>query len=560
MSDEIQKKINKLYQNSGYMVRYGADMWISAILCIVFTVLTVYFYYTNILQVVKSNWEVERCNPIFIPFAGLINKSGTSKSSAEYTISNFTSCMNSFLMYIVEVAIAPIQYAIIFLQESIQEILDSIDSFRGTFSSLRGTVANIIKQIYTGISNLIISMIEFVVKMKDSLAKISGILTTTVFSLFGSYMAMQSLFLIIIDLIILILIIISVIIIVYIAVAIALFVVPVVGPGLASAPTAYAVLGVSIMVAILVPVVMMKRSMMRIMRMSTPPTPSVPGCFAKNTLIEMYDGTVQEIKYINLGDKLKNESIVTACILFDASEQNIYKLHEVFVTGEHRVFHPEKKWIKVKDHPDSLYIPLFNEPVVYCLNTDKKMFTIGDTIFSDWDDIDENVLADLQKNCVSVGYLPDKFTFADIHTHLDSGFHRDTEITLHNGKIVKIVDIKVNDILITGEKVLGLIIISAYDMDVYTYSFAGGKSLCGTENIHINDPILGVMNGFQMDKVRCEGEMCLFHLLTDSKFFIANNIRVNDYNSGIDRYLESVPGASNDEQGVSPGVSSPNDE
>jgi hypothetical protein len=29
----------------------------------------------------------------------------------------------------------------------------------------------------------------------------------------------------------------------------------------------------------------------------------------------------------------------------------------------------------------------------------------------------------------------------------------------------------------------------------------------------------------------------LYHLLTDTKFFIANNIKVNDYNYGIDVYL-----------------------
>jgi hypothetical protein len=29
----------------------------------------------------------------------------------------------------------------------------------------------------------------------------------------------------------------------------------------------------------------------------------------------------------------------------------------------------------------------------------------------------------------------------------------------------------------------------------------------------------------------------LYHLLTDTKFFIANTINVNDYNYGIDAYL-----------------------
>ena len=95
----------------------------------------------------------------------------------------------------------------------------------------------------------------------------------------------------------------------------------------------------------------------------------------------------------------------------------------------------------MKQHPDSVYVPFFNEPYVYCLNTDKKEFTIGATLFSDWDDIDEKVLADLAENCVKPGYLPQDFTFADIHLHLDSGLRGDTLVTLKNGKNVPIVEL-----------------------------------------------------------------------------------------------------------------------
>lgn len=533
---DIQKKIEKLYQNSGYMDRYGSDMWTSAIICFIFIFLTFYYHYMNVLKVVKANWETERCNPAYIGFAGIINKPD-NMTGLEYTAGNFSDCINSFLKYVVEIAVQPFQYAILVLQDAAEELIASVNSYRSVLKSFRGYVSTLINKIYAGLTNFMVSFIEVVVKTKDSLGKINGILTTSLYTLFGGYMAMQSLFLIIIDMIIMILIIVAMLIVVFIATAICLYCIPFFGAALASPSVISAITTSVIMLAILIPCIMFEMSMLRIMDMSTPPPPGIPGCFTQNTLMEMADGSSQKIKDIQLGDKLKNGSSVTAIILFDATEQNIYKLHEVFVTGEHRVFHPEKKWIKVKDHPDSVYMPLFHEPYVYCLNTDNKMFTIGETIFSDWDDIDENVLADLRENCVSVGYLPENFTFADIHTHLDSGFHRETQLTLHNGKTVPIVDIEVNDILITGEKVLGLIIISAYDMDVYKYSFADGKYIYGSQNIHINDPNLGILNGFKLVKERCEGEMCLFHLLTDSKFFTANNIRVNDYNSGIDRYL-----------------------
>ena len=196
------------------------------------------------------------------------------------------------------------------------------------------------------------------------------------------------------------------------------------------------------------------------------------------------------------------------------------------------------KWIKVKDHPDSVYMPAFNELYVYCLGTDKKEFSIGDTLFSDWDDIDADVLEDLQP------YLPVNFTYKNIHTHLDCGFHPSSNIVLKNGSIVQLKDVKVNDILFSGDKVFAIVKIAGHDVSTYHYSFINdNRTICGTKNIQINDDNLGVINA--MDYVKTNPTFCkeiekeeyMYHLLTDTSFFVVNNIRVGDYNSGIDKYL-----------------------
>jgi len=538
LSDDTIKKIKQIYQKAGYMSKYGSDVWTSVILCFIFIILTTYFYYMNLLQVVKANWGTQRCNPLLIPFAGLINKPG-NMSNLEYTVDNFSDCINSFLKYIVDVALAPFQYIIVVLQNTCQELIDSVNSIRFFIQDIRNEFSTIVEKIYTAIANVTLYFVEFVVKIKDSIAKISGIFTTVLYTVFGSYMAMQSFFLIIIDFVILALVGIA-----FITFVSFVAIYPTFG---LSIPMWQA--GVLLMIAIIIPTLLFEGALVRIMNVSFPPFPSIPGCFSKNTRVELYEGgTTREMKDINLGDKLKNGAIVTAIIQFDASEQNIYNLYNVLVTGEHRVFHPEKKWIKVKEHPDSVYVPFFNEPYVYCLNTDKKEFTIGATLFSDWDDIDEKVLADLAENCVKPGYLPQDFTFADIHLHLDSGLRGDTLVTLKSGEMVPIVNLEVGSVLNEdGGKVVGLVVIDASDIDVYKYSLLdgthmngthmNGTHINGTQNIHIDDPSLGVLNGFQLPKEKCEKERYLYHLLTTTKFFLANGIRVNDYNSGIDRYL-----------------------
>jgi hypothetical protein len=285
----------------------------------------------------------------------------------------------------------------------------------------------------------------------------------------------------------------------------------------------------------------------RVMALATPPTPGVPSCFAEDTPIELADGTVQPIKNIQIGDLLKNGSRVTAVSKLSSTDQHIYKLNNVLVSGEHRVFSPLTKWIKVKDHYASIHIPEFNEPYLYCLNTDSKEFTINETIFSDWDDIDESVLEKLEKNAVSVGHLPPKFTLADIHTHLDSGFHPSTPIVLINGDTTPISKIQVNDVLQSGDKVLGVFQIDVTKVTLYKYSF-GDISIRATRNIHIDDCLLGKVDGMSLTDKHLRTNMptpsaspttsaSAYHLLTNTGFLTIHNIRFNDYNYAIDKYL-----------------------
>jgi hypothetical protein len=540
MSKEtISQKIENLYFTSGYMDKYGSDVWAAFIICIVFLVFTFYYYFLNGLQVIKADWENKRCNPLVIPFAGFINKP-YDKSNLEFTGENFSDCVNSILKKIIDNALKPIFYVVTVIQDTVNNLAESIQMFRMLIKNIRKEIDRILKSIFVAINNLLYSFIGFFVKVKDSLAKVNGILTTGLYTLFGSYMAMQSLFLVIIDLILIILIAISLFIILFWAIAIAFYGIPFVGMAMATPFGIKAIIVTLIMIAILIPCIIFEVFMLRILDLQTPPPPGVPSCFPEDTPIILFDGSTKKISEINVDDRLINESYVTSILKCSAKDQHMYKLNNVLVTGEHRVLQQSSlKWIKVKNHPESLHIPEFNEPFVYCLNTDKKFFTINGTVFSDWDDIDDNVIADLNEKCVSKGYLPKCFSYTDIHKYLDSGFHATSTVILANGLTIPITDVNVNDVLASGDKVLGLVKIYATDMEIYNFNFDENKSICGSRNIHIDDNNLGIINCMQLsieNKINIS-QPFLYHLLTDTSFFVINNIRVNDYNSGIDKYL-----------------------
>jgi hypothetical protein len=529
INDSTLKKLKELYSMTSYMDKYGRDVWISAILSVVFIYLTCHQYLMNVVEAVRADWPNQRCNPFFMPFAGFINKP-KDQSNLEFTAENFSGCITSILEFIAMVAFQPFRIILQVLNQAIQYLVDSFNKFRALLDKLRREYASIFDQIFGGISNLMVAFISFMVKMKDTMEKTKGVLTGVLFTIFGAYMAMESLFLAMLDLIVFILICIAAVIIIFLYVSGVLFPIPIIGQAMAWPSIIGAIITAIVMIAILIPVLWFMIMMMRVLSLSSPPPPKVPGCFAATTLIPLFEpGKEKYIKDIRIGDKLRDGGTVTATIKFAAEKQNIYHLAEVQVTGEHRVFHPILKWIKVKNHPESIYLPDFNEPFVYCLNTDTKVFVIADTLFSDWDDIDTKVEADLKENC---DYLPENFTCKDIHTYTDSGFHADTEVTLNNGLVIPIHEVKVNDVLENNTKVLGVIQIQGKDIELYRHSLINDAFICGSKNIHIADSNLGIV---QSECIRSTS--ILYHLLTDSKFYMANNICVHDYNYGIDVYL-----------------------
>ena len=66
--------VKELYSSTDYMSKYGTDVWITAIVCIIGLYLMTHQYIVNILEVIRADWPNLKCEPLLLPFAGFINK------------------------------------------------------------------------------------------------------------------------------------------------------------------------------------------------------------------------------------------------------------------------------------------------------------------------------------------------------------------------------------------------------------------------------------------------------------------------------------------------------
>jgi len=526
--ENIYTKINKMYNKKTYLASYGLDILITIIICLIFFVATSYFYIMNNLKPIVADWSNQKCSPAVIPFAGLINN-GTTTTPMEFTEQNFTNCIQTILGNITGYAFAPIYYLMQVITDAFQELVDAIDAIRSEFDVIRNSISNFAEEIMGKILNVVMPLVTFIIASKDMAGKAIGTLTASLYTLIGSYLGLSSLLLFIVKLVLEILIVLAVII-------VASWVLAVFFP-----PAATLAIGNTvIMTAIMVPIILMKVFMDDVMSLSTGSPPSIPSCFAEETIIYMAGRKKKKISRIKVGDKLADGSIVTGIMQLSSSGQEIYKLDGVTVTGNHSVYHEENGWIRVDEHPRGCSIDDFREPYVYCLNTNTKTIKIGKNTYADWDDLDDMDIAELRVNCADYGLLPREFKNKDIHTYLDAGLHESTLIELEDGQSVNIKNICVNDILRFGEKVVGIVKIDATDIiGVYEYILENASKIKGSGNIQVKDPCLGNFNTFDLNGKEINNTKYLYHLLTDRGNFVVNGIRIGDYNSGIEKYISS---------------------
>lgn len=179
-------KINDLYKNRGYLDSYGSDV-VWTILFILITIgITGYSTYQSLLGQIRNNWATNRCNPIYMPFAGVIMpQAGVSAMTT--THENFSYCIKQDTSMIFMIAMMPFEFGIFLIIEFIDTVMTAIMAFMQVIQWLKDQIGGLFASIYTKILSMIVPLIEIVIHLRDALAKINGIAITTLFTTMNIY-------------------------------------------------------------------------------------------------------------------------------------------------------------------------------------------------------------------------------------------------------------------------------------------------------------------------------------------------------------------------------------
>jgi hypothetical protein len=190
----IFNKINDIYVKSTYLERYGGSV-IFAIFAIL--VVACYFVYLNIQnnkEIVKKDWATNKCNPLYMPFAGSIMEP-KDMSKMEYTIKNFSECSETILKDIIQVALAPIEAASILISASVSILTGITTNLMGAISNFRiNSLQKETKKTAERQTEFSSILTKIMAKIRSALNKGEGILTTILFVFFSAYKAGSSVF------------------------------------------------------------------------------------------------------------------------------------------------------------------------------------------------------------------------------------------------------------------------------------------------------------------------------------------------------------------------------
>lgn len=508
MGKSFFEYINKMYDKQTYLDKYGDSVVGTGFILLVFAIIFTYFYIKINLEPIRTNWNSEKCKPHIIPFAGIINPN-PNKTATQNVKDNFNYCINGILEEIAQVFLKPIKYSVDTVSSNLKKITNAIQNIRKILNYYRNIIKNITNVIMARFLNVLMPLRFSLIKLKSIFQKIEGILISGLFTVLGSYYAIKSFLGAFIQMLLIFLGILA-------GMIVLMWIFPWTWPSAIAASAFFALLAIPLAIVIIY--------LQHIVDISAPK--SKPSCFDKNTIIKTKDGN-KKISELQPGTILENGDEVTAFLKLD-SNVDMYNFRNIIISGNHRVI-DNGKYIYIKHHPESILLKNYNEPFIYCINTNSKKIIINNITFLDWDDMtleEDKTVKEAKINKKNMNN----------YDKLEGGFVKNTKIKLQNGLIKNIQDVNVGDTLLNNVHVYGIVKIKNLPTKIFKLN---NKILIGGPNIQGYDLSLGNFTTLHIENNDYTYEGNLYHLLTDKDHFIINNIMFYDYNSCLDKFLEN---------------------
>ena len=449
-----------------------------------------YYFVKSHATEIKKNWAVRRCDPRVIPFAGMIN-APPGTDVGEYTAQNLAGCLKEFGKEAAQEATAPAHFLLSSLDNTTKMLGNSVQDARHAVNGIRGSMQAITNTATTRIYNTALPLVRTGITTKSTLNKAQAV--TGIGMLAGqsginmasSFIGASHEFLI----------------------AMAMMMIAT-GTGLVEIPFCLGcpvgipllALGTAIITVCIAMTVIVGPAI---------PNAGLDSCFPGETVIKTDSGE-SRIDSLKPGAILASGAAVTSVTRAAGKGIAMYKVKNVIVSGSHKVITEDGEQRRVDQLADSTYIGLWNQDLLYSLNTSDGLIEVGGVAFCDWNEWKPD---DCQTMCGSKYVQPQ-----------NAGLSGDTPLWTERG-IVNLSDVVVGDVLFGGANVQAVF---EHSPTRTTQCLVGNRSISVTHRLNLMTTDLGIK---QMKIEDSENSKIkpTFHLNTNMFGFWVHGEKIANY-------------------------------
>lgn len=161
----------------------ASDISRSILILFIFVLLYMFNILTVGLQQIKKDWPLYRCNPVVMPFAGMMGHDATQ---------NFTYCIQNMQTNFMGYLLQPLHYNFDLVGNITSTISNAINDVRQFFYKLRSFIGNIVGSIFGVFLNVIVEFQRITINIRDIFGKLSGMLVVMIYSIGGTMMTAES--------------------------------------------------------------------------------------------------------------------------------------------------------------------------------------------------------------------------------------------------------------------------------------------------------------------------------------------------------------------------------
>lgn len=183
--------INSIYKDATFSSRYGLDIFLTIIIILVSLTIIGYVNVMNNLQSLRSNWEVNKCNPLYFPFVHIINPD-PNKTPEQQIKDNMDECLNSSIKDMASGTLDDMYFNFNLFNELQVAYQNFLTFIQKLFLWLFSIIAFIINFILSSLQKSFLAVTHIFLTLQDTINKFMGVLTTQFFMVLSSFVIAMS--------------------------------------------------------------------------------------------------------------------------------------------------------------------------------------------------------------------------------------------------------------------------------------------------------------------------------------------------------------------------------